>query len=183
MQTRLKVIAGVGGVLICGALVFCSMNSQGSSNSGTTSRNSSTSSTSSTSTVTKDIGYSEGTASLKAEMNMKWKVRANFTSSPSIVVAKDSITEKKYHAKQVKKDENGNKIELPKDQQGDEIWSKYEYEYVDIDCYYVEIKGNASGYVDDYNSDFNKMTFTYSAYFSKEDSAIFEEKFDYDWKY
>lgn len=180
MQTRLKVIAGLGGVLICGAFVFCSMNSQGSSNSRTTSNNSSTSKTS---TVIKDIGYSEGTASLKAEMNMKWEVRSYFTSYPSINIGKDSVTEKIYKSRQVKKDENGNKIELPKDQQGDEIWSKYEYEIVDIDCYYVEIKGNASGYVDDYNSDFNKMTFTYSAYFSKEDSAIFEEKFDYDWKY
>ena len=102
---------------------------------------------------------------------------------PSISIAKDSVTEKIYKSRQVKKDENGNEIELPKDQQGDEIWSKYEYEIVDIDCYYVEIKGNASGYVDDYNSDFNKMTFTYSAYFSKEDSAIFEEKLDFDWKY
>lgn len=180
MQTRLKVIAGVGGVLICGALVFCSLNSKGSSNVNTTSTYSNTSKTS---TVTRDVGYSETMAVTKAKMNLKWDIRAKFKKNTSDEISSEKVTEKTYKSKQVKKDENGNDVELPKSQQGEYAWEKYEYEYVDIPCYYVEIKGNAAGYVDEYNTEYNKMKFTYSAYFSKENSSIFDERFDYDWKY
>ena len=63
--------------------------------------------------------------------------------------------------------------------------NSYCYNYKDerIDCFEFVIKGNASGYVDDYNDEYNKMTFTFTIYISKEDGESVDSDFDYDWKY
>lgn len=49
--------------------------------------------------------------------------------------------------------------------------------------YKIEIKGNASGYVDAYNDDFNKMTFTFSVDVEKDGGYIKNDRFNYNWKY
>lgn len=49
--------------------------------------------------------------------------------------------------------------------------------------YVVEIKGNASGYVDEYNDDFNKMKFTFKIDVEKDGGYTKNVKFDYYWKY
>lgn len=64
----------------------------------------------------------------------------------------------------------------------DDTWC-YNYKDERIDCFEFVIKGNASGYVDEYNDDYNKMTFTFTVCVSKQDGSFLESDFDFDWKY
>ena len=143
MQTRLKVITGVGAVLICGALCFTFLNTD--------------SSKSETSAASTSKPYSIPTTS-------------------SIVVNKSKayeIAEKELQKWVGNKFNSLSRIEIGSEKVADEYSSHF----------VIEIKGNASGYVDEYNDDFNKMTFTFKIDVEKDGGYTKNVKFDYNWKY
>ena len=143
MQTRLKVIVGVGAVLICGALCFTFLNTD-SSNSET-----STVSTSTTHSIptTSSIVVNKSKAYEIAEQRLQKYVENQFNSSPRIEIGSEIVA--------------------------DEFSSTF----------VIEIKGNASGYVDENNDDYNKMIFTFSIWIEKDGGDTDNEEFDYYWKY
>lgn len=143
MQTRLKVITGVGAVLICGALCFTFLNTDSSkseTSAASTSKPYSIPTTSSI-VVNKSKAYEIAEKQLQ-----KW-VKNRFNSSPRIEIGTEIVT-KEYS-----------------------------------DTYVIEIKGNASGYVDAYNDDFNLMIFTFSIWVEKDGGGTDNEELDYYWKY
>lgn len=141
MQTRLKVIVGVGAVLVCGALCFTFLNTDSSNSETSTASTSKPYTMSTTSSI-----VNKSKACQIAEQRLQKYVGNQFNSSPRIEVGTENVTER----------------------------SSY---------YVVEIKGNASGYVDEYNDDFNKMTFTFSVDVEKDGGYTKNDKFDYKWKY
>lgn len=112
---------------------------------------------SNTSTTTKSTTVSKSSALSTAEYELKYYyIQPKFNSLTSADVGSYTCDENSYC---------------------------YNYKDERIDCFKFVIKGNASGYVDDYNDEYNKMTFTFTIYISKEDGESVDSDFDYDWKY
>lgn len=163
------------------AIVLCGCISFGISGCGLGANNGESSTVS---TTTDDEATDKTTSSdayVTAVRVMKNNIRSHFTSNPSIEISNEKVEEKNYADSVVKRDSEGNAIELPKSEQT--AFSKYEMEIVDKECYYVTIKGNAAGYVDDYNDEYKKMTFTFTVYIDKNEGFQYEADLDYDWKY
>lgn len=141
MQTRLKVIIGVGIFLICGALLFIFLKPQFSNSKTNTTSSSKPYNVTSTSGV-----INQSKACQIAEKRLQEYVKKQFNSLSRIEIGTENVKE--------------------------------------LSSYYkIEIKGNASGYVDAYNDDFNKMTFTFSVDVEKDGGYTKNAKFNYKWKY
>lgn len=112
---------------------------------------------SNTSTTTESINVTKSSALSRAEYELKYfHINTKFNTVTSADIGSYTCDENSYC---------------------------YNYNDERIDCFEFVIKGNASGYVDDYNDEYNKMTFTFTIYISKEDGKRVKSDFDYDWKY
>lgn len=119
----------------------------------TTTLSESTALTQSDKISTKEDAYTEATKKLNSF------VMGKFHSIILIDVSEYKTEEATTPVKEFVLDSEGNKIETEEYKNGNIYAERYETKMVYSDCFFVTFYGNASGYTDKYDDDFNKMTF------------------------
>ncbi len=134
-------------------------------------------------TIQSENNLSEAEAYLIAEKKLKSCVLNKFHSIINLDVSESYIEDGTTPVKKYITDKNGNKIETEEYKSGNIYAEHFETKNEYVDCYFVTIIGNASGYTDTYDDDFNKMTFTFKVSIIKSDGNTTDTDFNFSMEY
>lgn len=112
-----------------------------------------------TSLTKSDKISSKEDAYTEANKKLNSFIMGKFHSIIRIDVSEYKIEEATTPVKEFILDSEGNKIETEEYKDGNIYAERYESKMVYTSCFFVTLYGTASGYTDNYDDDFNKMTF------------------------